>query len=237
MGAAVPGFPQHQRPAEDRLRRDAGGGIREPGPALAADPARTDSRAALYTPVRAGAAKHKRCGGRTPYPGGRCTRALPRALSLAFTIRSPGLGWSHEYVGRPRPMSRARRVGPLCGHGRRECDARLLLRRRSLVRHHRRCQARPRSGRRRAPTWWTSAASPPGPGASRVDEAEELRRVVPVVRGLASEGVTGLRRHHARRGRRAGGRGRRRSWSTTSAAGSPTPRWSRRSPPPEHRSW
>ncbi|AJE41810.1 MULTISPECIES: dihydropteroate synthase [Streptomyces] len=27
------------------------------------------------------------------------------------------------------------------------------------------------------------------PGASRVDEAEELRRVVPVVRGLASEGV------------------------------------------------
>ncbi|MEW1798604.1 dihydropteroate synthase [Streptomyces virginiae] len=28
------------------------------------------------------------------------------------------------------------------------------------------------------------------PGASRVDEEEELRRVVPVVRGLASEGVT-----------------------------------------------
>ncbi|MGW0790360.1 dihydropteroate synthase [Streptomyces sp. NPDC002911] len=28
------------------------------------------------------------------------------------------------------------------------------------------------------------------PGASRVDEAEELRRVLPVVRGLASEGVT-----------------------------------------------
>lgn len=28
------------------------------------------------------------------------------------------------------------------------------------------------------------------PGASRVDEDEELRRVVPVVRGLASEGVT-----------------------------------------------
>ncbi|MHB0901684.1 dihydropteroate synthase [Streptomyces californicus] len=28
------------------------------------------------------------------------------------------------------------------------------------------------------------------PGASRVDETEELRRVVPVVRGLASEGVT-----------------------------------------------
>ncbi|WP_455711499.1 dihydropteroate synthase [Streptomyces griseus] len=28
------------------------------------------------------------------------------------------------------------------------------------------------------------------PGASRVDEAEELRRVVPVVQGLASEGVT-----------------------------------------------
>ncbi|WP_437017487.1 dihydropteroate synthase [Streptomyces sp. enrichment culture] len=28
------------------------------------------------------------------------------------------------------------------------------------------------------------------PGATRVDEAEELRRVVPVVRGLASEGVT-----------------------------------------------
>ncbi|MFE2976810.1 dihydropteroate synthase [Streptomyces sp. NPDC059258] len=28
------------------------------------------------------------------------------------------------------------------------------------------------------------------PGASRVDEAEELRRVIPVVKGLASEGVT-----------------------------------------------
>ncbi|MEV6501663.1 dihydropteroate synthase [Streptomyces prunicolor] len=28
------------------------------------------------------------------------------------------------------------------------------------------------------------------PGASRVDEAEELKRVIPVVRGLASEGVT-----------------------------------------------
>ncbi|WP_327379889.1 dihydropteroate synthase [Streptomyces sp. NBC_01212] len=28
------------------------------------------------------------------------------------------------------------------------------------------------------------------PGASRVDETEELRRVIPVVRGLASEGVT-----------------------------------------------
>ncbi|MFG2480076.1 dihydropteroate synthase [Streptomyces fagopyri] len=28
------------------------------------------------------------------------------------------------------------------------------------------------------------------PGASRVDEAEELKRVIPVVRGLASEGIT-----------------------------------------------
>ncbi|WP_086750682.1 dihydropteroate synthase, partial [Streptomyces scabiei] len=28
------------------------------------------------------------------------------------------------------------------------------------------------------------------PGAARVDEAEELKRVIPVVRGLASEGVT-----------------------------------------------
>ncbi|MFC8013811.1 dihydropteroate synthase, partial [Streptomyces cinereoruber] len=28
------------------------------------------------------------------------------------------------------------------------------------------------------------------PGATRVDEEEELRRVVPVVRGLAAEGVT-----------------------------------------------
>ncbi|MFZ4182275.1 dihydropteroate synthase, partial [Streptomyces pseudogriseolus] len=28
------------------------------------------------------------------------------------------------------------------------------------------------------------------PGATRVDEAEELRRVVPVVRGLVAEGVT-----------------------------------------------
>lgn len=28
------------------------------------------------------------------------------------------------------------------------------------------------------------------PGASRVDGAEELRRVIPVVRGLASEGIT-----------------------------------------------
>src|SRR5213592_1070559 len=28
------------------------------------------------------------------------------------------------------------------------------------------------------------------PGATRVDEAEELKRVIPVVRGLASEGVT-----------------------------------------------
>ena len=48
------------------------------------------------------------------------------------------------------------------------------------------------------------------PGATRVDEAEELKRVVPVVRGLASEGVTvsvdtmraSVAEQAARRGRR-----------------------------------
>ncbi len=41
----------------------------------------------------------------------------------------------------------------------------------------------------RAPISSTSGRVHP-PGATRVDEAEELRRVIPVVRGLASEGVT-----------------------------------------------
>ena len=62
------------------------------------------------------------------------------------------------------------------------------------------------------------------PGATRVDEAEELRRVVPVVRGLASEGVARLAStpcgppSPSRPSRPA------RCWSTTSAAASPTPR-------------
>ncbi|MFE7748634.1 dihydropteroate synthase [Streptomyces sp. NPDC057428] len=46
------------------------------------------------------------------------------------------------------------------------------------------------------------------PGASRVDEAEELRRVIPVVRGLTSEGVTvsvdTMRAHVAERSVAAG---------------------------------
>ena len=62
------------------------------------------------------------------------------------------------------------------------------------------------------------------PGAARVDEAEELRRVLPVVRGLASEGVARQRRHHARLRRRAGRSPPAPCSSTTSAAASPTPR-------------
>ena len=63
------------------------------------------------------------------------------------------------------------------------------------------------------------------PGAERVDAAEELRRVVPVVAALAAAGVPCQRRHDARRGGRGrAGRPAPRS-STTSAAGSPTPRW------------
>ena len=53
------------------------------------------------------------------------------------------------------------------------------------------------------------------PGPHRVDEAEELRRVIPVVRDLAAAGVRGQRRHHARRGRRAGASRPAPGWSTT----------------------
>lgn len=59
------------------------------------------------------------------------------------------------------------------------------------------------------------------PGATRVDEAEELRRVIPVVRGLAAEGVTvsvdTMRASVAERSLAAAP-----PWSTTSAAASPT---------------
>ena len=70
------------------------------------------------------------------------------------------------------------------------------------------------------------------PGADRVDAEEECRRVLPVIRELTAAGVPHQRGHHARRGRRGGARGRRRRWSTTSAAGSPTRTWPSWSPRP-----
>ena len=45
------------------------------------------------------------------------------------------------------------------------------------------------------------------PGAIRIDADEELRRVIPVVQGLAAEGIARLRGHDARRGRGAGAGG------------------------------
>ena len=46
------------------------------------------------------------------------------------------------------------------------------------------------------------------PGATRPLVAEELDRVVPVIRALAADGVAGLGGHHAARGRLGGPRGR-----------------------------
>lgn len=74
------------------------------------------------------------------------------------------------------------------------------------------------------------------PGAPRVDEDEELRRVVPVVRGLAAEGVAvsvdTVRASVAERSVEAAP-----YWSTMSAAASPTPPWCPPSPRPECPSW
>ena len=50
-------------------------------------------------------------------------------------------------------------------------------------------RARPRAGRRRAPTSSTSAVSPPGPAPSGRAPQEELRRVVPVVEALGADGA------------------------------------------------
>ncbi len=62
------------------------------------------------------------------------------------------------------------------------------------------------------------------PGAARVEEDEELRRVLPVVRALAAAGAVvsvDTTRAAVAVGRR---RGRRARWSTTSPAASPTRR-------------
>ncbi|CAM5712875.1 hypothetical protein SBADM41S_01770 [Streptomyces badius] len=96
-------------------------------------------------------------------------------------------------------------MGPLRGHGGRQRDARLLLRRRSLVRHHGRGQARPASGLRgRGPGGRGRRVDPPGrqPGG-------RVRGAAPGDPGRAGPGLRRrhrLRGHHARPRRRTGRR-------------------------------
>ena len=71
------------------------------------------------------------------------------------------------------------------------------------------------------------------PGATRPLVDEELGRVVPVITGAGRRGCGGLRRHHARRGRRGGARGRGARSSTTCPAAWPTRASSTWSRPPD----
>ena len=75
------------------------------------------------------------------------------------------------------------------------------------LRRRRRRGPRPGAWSPRAPTWSTWAASRAGRAPSPVAEAEELRRVVPVIEALAPR-RPGVGRHREAGGRR-GGRGRR----------------------------
>ena len=128
--------------------------------------------------------------------------------------------------------SAARR--PLPGHGRGQRDARLVLRRRPLVRRRGRDRARPRMVAQGADIVDVGGEST-RPGAQRVSG-----------RGGAAPGQAGhhragpgrgggQRRHDARPGGRVGPRRPGSAWSTTSAAGSPTPTcpgwWPRRACP------
>ena len=79
------------------------------------------------------------------------------------------------------------------------------------------------SWRRTAPTSSTSAGSRPAPGAQRVPVEEELRRVLPVVRELAADGVA-VSIDTMRAAVAAAALSRARRWSTTSAGGSRTRR-------------
>ena len=84
-----------------------------------------------------------------------------------------------------------RRTGDVgAHHGRAQRHARLVLGRRALPRSAQARRARARAGLRRGARSSTWAASPRGPGAEPVGAAEELRRVLPVIEGLAAAGAT-----------------------------------------------
>ena len=116
------------------------------------------------------------------------------------------------------------RVPAAPGHGRAQRDPRLVLRRRPLPRPGAGRRARPPAASPTAPTSSTWAASRPGPGA---DPARRRRGAATGCcrwsAALAADGVRGLGRHDARRGRPSRGRGRRRRSSTTSPAGCADP--------------
>ncbi len=139
-------------------------------------------------------------------PGARTTTSAVRGEMRDAATRAEAISLMHRPLTGDRGLAGAPRPGPLVwgvvnvtpdsfsdGGRRFEPDGRR--------------RARPRAGRRRAPTWSTSAGSPPGPGAARVPVAEELAGCCRWSAELAAAGVRRQHRHHARRGRRrsAGG--------------------------------
>ena len=182
LGAPLRRLPHQPRPAPDR----ASPRCRPRASSTSALPRR--SPAAFLAAARAPPLR----------PRGPVSRSGARpARSRRSTAPVPGLRWSHEYVAwtghGPRPAG----VGPLRGHGCRQRDPRLLLRRRPLVRHDGRRQARPRPGRRgRRPGRRRRRVDPPrrhpgGRGRGAAARGPGRPRSWP-------RGRHGLRGHHAR---------------------------------------
>jgi dihydroneopterin aldolase/2-amino-4-hydroxy-6-hydroxymethyldihydropteridine diphosphokinase len=110
------------------------------------------------------------------------------------------------------------------GDGRRQCDARFVLRRWGLVRRDA-AVAHGRIAVRREPLSSTSGVSPPVRARLRPDETEEVAPGRAGGRRPRRRGRRGVGRHHARRGCRRRHRGRRRHRQRRLRGASPTRRW------------
>ena len=125
------------------------------------------------------------------HPGNRCLADRSGFRPVALYAAWPDVPTGATVAGR--------------GHGGRERDPGLLLRRRSLPRARSRDRPRDRARATQVPRCSTSAASPPVPAPRRCRRADELARVIPVIRALAADVVgADQRRHHQGRGRRRG---------------------------------
>ena len=111
----------------------------------------------------------------------RCSRPSPKALTSASRARMAGV--SAQAADRGALPAAVR-------DGRGQRHARLVLGRRRAPRARRRRSRRRGGCSTRARRSSTSAASRPGPGSGGVSLDEELRRVVPVLEGLAGAPVS-----------------------------------------------
>ena len=176
-------------------------------------------------------------------PVARGARRAGRGAEEGEAQHPPGSAEPPERAGRPaRRRVASSRVAPLTralrarrARRRRQRHARLVLRRRALPRHRRR---RSRRGARLAAEGAAIVdvgGESTRPGAEPVPAADELARVLPVIEGLAAEGIAvsidtskaEVAQRRARRGRRArqrrhGAARRSRAWRASSPRPAPT---------------